>query len=359
MNPLESQLLYPFGDTLPGSGSVKDIAPGVKWLRMALPFALNHVNLWMLEDEIAGQAGWTIVDCGIDNDSTRAAWEQVFAHHLQGRPVLRVIATHYHPDHLGAARWLCDRWTVPLWMTAGEYAFARVYSAALEGADGESMMAHFRRHGATENEVAQLEERRAYYPRLVPAIPTSYVRLRDQELLRIGKHRWRVITGFGHSPEHASLYNEASGLLISGDMVLPRISTNVSVFSMEPEADPVQAYLDSLQKLASLPDDTLVLPSHGKPFRGLHTRTGQLRDHHAARLAEVWAACAQPCSAVDILPVMFKRTLDAHQLSFALGEAIAHLHQLWLSGRLERTLEDDGVYRFSQSEYPREVFKPS
>lgn len=354
MNPLESQLVYPLGDTLPESGSLTDIAPGVKWLRMALPFALNHVNLWLLEDEIAGRAGWTIIDCGIDNDTTRAAWEQIFAHHLQGRPVLRVIATHYHPDHLGAARWLCDRWNVPLWMTAGEYAFARVYSAALDGADGESMMAHFRRHGATETEVAQLEERRAYYPRLVPAIPTSYVRLRDQQRFRIGLHDWEVITGFGHSPEHASLYNAATKILISGDLVLPRISTNVSVFSMEPEADPVQTYLDSLQKLAPLPADTLVLPSHGKPFRGLHTRRVQLQDHHAARLAEVWEACAQPHSAVEILPVMFKRALDAHQLSFALGEAIAHLHQLWLSGRLERMLGEDGVYRFRQSTSSRE-----
>jgi glyoxylase-like metal-dependent hydrolase (beta-lactamase superfamily II) len=346
MNPLESQLAYPFGDDLPETGKAMDITPGIRWLRMPLPFALNHVNLWLLEDEIGGQRGWTAIDCGIDNETTRAAWDNIAGHHLQGLPVLRVIATHFHPDHLGAADWLCARWEAPLWMTTGEYMLARVNSAALQGADGEAMVAHFRRHGVTDEGIARIEERRSYYPRLVPVIPSTYVRLQDRQAVRIGAHDWEVITGFGHSPEHASLYCKTLGLLISGDMVLPRISTNVSVFSMEPEANPVQAYLESLQKLASLPDQSLVLPSHGKPFYGLHTRIRQLQDHHAARLAEVREACATPQSAADILPVMFPRALDAHQLTFALGEAIAHLHQLWLSGELVREQGDDQVFRF-------------
>ena len=347
MNPLESQLAYPFGDTLPVSGAAMEVTPGLLWLRMALPFALNHVNLWLLEDDFGGRRGWSIVDCGITDEATRTAWESIFAHHLQGLPVTRVIATHFHPDHLGSAEWLCARWNAPLWMTAGEYAFARINSAALPGADGAAMMQHFRRHGVTdEAKIAQLQERKSYYPRLVPSLPHAYTRLQDQQSLTIGSRAWRVITGFGHSPEHASLYCTELGILISGDMVLPRISTNVSVFSMEPEANPVQSYLDSLAKFAELPADTLVLPSHGKPFRGLHTRIRQLRDHHAARLSEVAAACSTPQSAVDILPVMFPRALDAHQLTFALGEAIAHLHQLWLSGSLVREYGKDQVFRF-------------
>lgn len=211
------------------------------------------------------------------------------------------------------------------------------------------MIAHFRRHGLSEAGVAQLEERKAYYPRLVPAIPSTYVRLQDEQMVRIGAHDWQIVTGFGHSPEHASLYCAALGILISGDMVLPRISTNVSVFSMEPEANPVQGYLESLQKLSALPANTLVLPSHGKPFLGLHTRIRQLQDHHAARLEEVLNACAVSQTAAGILPVMFPRALDAHQLSFALGEAIAHLHQLWFSGRLERDLDAEGIFRFRQT----------
>jgi len=184
---------------------------------------------------------------------------------------------------------------------------------------------------------------------LVPAVPPSYRRIQDGQWLRIGKHDWRVIIGFGHAPEHASLYCAELGLLIAGDMVLPRISTNVSVFAVEPEANPVQLYLDSLQKYADLPGDTLVLPSHGKPFRGLHLRIAQLLEHHRERLAEVAVACAQPQSAADIVPLMFKRKLDAHQLTFALGEALAHLNKLWHDGMLRREVGNDGVVRFSST----------
>ncbi len=194
--------------------------------------------------------------------------------------------------------------------------------------------------------LAQMRSRRNYYPSLVPSVPASYTRLQDGQLVTIGSAQWRVITGFGHSPEHAALYCAELNLLISGDMVLPRISTNVSVFAVEPDGNPLQQYLDSLGKFAGLPADVLVLPSHGKPFRGLHTRITQLREHHVARLAEVMAACVAPQSAVDIVPLMFKRALDAHQLSFALGEALAHLHALWHDGQLQRTRDDDGIYRF-------------
>lgn len=346
MNPQESELEYLLGDQLPASGSCIDIAPGVRWLRMGLPFALNHINLWLLED---GE-GWTIVDCGIATDATRAAWEQVFANELGGRPVTRVIATHCHPDHVGLADWLCARWQAPLWMTVGEYGFARMMSAGLPGADGPAMIPHFQRHGLTDTEkLAALESRKSYYPTLVPQVPEHFVRLSEAQPVRIGAHDWRVISGFGHSPEHAALYCETLGVLISGDMVLPRISTNTSVFAIEPEADAVGQFLDSLEKFLPLPPDTLVLPSHGKPFVGLQVRIAQLQAHHAARLGEVREACATPQSAADIVPLMFPRALDMHQLSFALGEALAHLHRLWYAGELRRVAGPDGVLRFVQS----------
>ncbi len=343
MNPQEHELHYPLGDTLPAAGQAVDVAPGVRWLRMGLPFALNHVNLWLLED---GE-GWTIIDCGIATDATRDAWEQVFANELGGRPVTRVIATHCHPDHVGLAGWLCERWHASLWMTVGEYAFARMMSAALPGADGPSMVPHFRRHGLTDaDKLAQLEGRKAYYPTLVPTVPEHFIRLDERYPVKIGAHDWRVITGCGHSPEHAALYCEALGVLVSGDMVLPRISTNTSVFAIEPEADAVGHFLDSLQKFLPLPQDTLVLPSHGKPFRGLQRRIAQLEAHHGERLDEVRVACATPQSAADIVPLMFRRELDTHQLTFAMGEALAHLHRLWQAGELERNEGSDGVLRF-------------
>lgn len=355
MNPLESQLDYPFGDTLPAPGDALQVAPGVYWLRMGLPFALNHINLWLLEDETEGDdgrpvKGWTVVDCGIADEATRAAWETVFASQLRGLPILRVIATHCHPDHVGLADWLCRRWQAPLWMSTGEYAFARMMAAGLAGVDGDSMFPHFQRNGVQGSALtAQLEGRRNYYPALVPAVPASYIRLQDDQAVSVGGRDWRVITGFGHAPEHVALHCESLGVLISGDMVLPRISTNVSVFAIEPQANPVQLYLDSLGKYERLAATTLVLPSHGKPFRGLHVRINQLREHHAERLAEVLEACIAPCSAADIVPIMFPRPLDAHQLSFALGEALAHLHLLWFEHRLQRRQGADGVFRFQRA----------
>ncbi|MFZ6768388.1 MBL fold metallo-hydrolase [Undibacterium sp. Di26W] len=354
MNLLEQQLHYPFGETLPDTAKTMEIAPGVLWIRMGLPFALNHINLWLLEDEIdTGQGpvhGWTAIDCGIASDATRDAWEILFGdlnNHLRGLPIVRVIATHCHPDHIGLADWLCSRWNAQLWMTAGEYAFARMMSASLPGADGTAMFPHFRKHGLVDTAMQeQIQERKNHYTRLVPTVPTAYHRLQEGMAVIIHQRHWQIICGFGHSPEHASLYCAELNILISGDMLLPRISTNVSVFAIEPEANPVQQYLDSLQKYLPLPEDVLILPSHGKPFKGLHTRVQQLQDHHAERLEEVKAACATAQSAMGIVPIMFRRPLDAHQLTFAIGEALAHLHKLWYDGILHREQGSDGVMRF-------------
>jgi glyoxylase-like metal-dependent hydrolase (beta-lactamase superfamily II) len=296
---------------------------------------------------VDGRAGWSVIDSGAGTDATRAAWEQLFAGPLAGQSLLRVFATHCHPDHVGLSGWLCERFDAAFVTTAGEFGFARMMAAALPGVDGPSAIPHFERHGLVdETMLEKMRSRRNYYPSLVPAVPQAYVRLHDGQQLRIGAHGWRVITGYGHSPEHAALYCEALNVLVSGDMILPRISTNVSVFAVEPQGNPLQQYLDSLRKYADLPEDVLVLPAHGKPFRGLHTRIGQLRAHHTERLAEVVAACTEPRSALDIVPLMFRRQLDAHQLSFAMGEALAHLHKLWADGILRRDVGADGVIRF-------------
>lgn len=352
LNALEHQLTYPWSD-VPAPGTVITLRPGMHWLRMGLPFALDHINLWLLDDEIDGVSGFTAIDCGITSDATMAAWERLFDTVFGGKPLLRVIATHFHPDHVGLAHWLTaggreHRWRAPLWMSAAEYAYARFLSAGQGDLSGDGAVKHFRRHGLTDPEsLAKVRARGSgYYPKLVPAVPTSYVRINDGDALTIGGRTFKAITGFGHSVEHVSLYCESARVLVSGDMVLPRISTNVAVFDLEPEADPLPRYLRSLDRYLPLPADTLVLPSHGKPFTGLHTRVMQQHAHHAARLAEVQAACTRPMSAADIVPVLFKRELDLHQLTFALGESLAHLHALWYDGRLRRSRGDDGVYRF-------------
>jgi len=350
MNPLEHQLEYPWGDEQPAPGRTREVAPGVRWIRMPLPFALDHINLWLLRDEIDGRAGWTIVDCGIARDEVKALWEQIFEQELEGLPVLRVVVTHMHPDHVGLSGWLCDRWQAPLTMTATDYAIARLWSqgpGAGAGAGGDAAVAHFARHGLTDPAAQeQIRARATYYPGLVPAVPPRFVRMMHGDALRIGGRDWRVIVGYGHAPEHASLYCAEAGVLISGDMVLPRISTNISVFDYEPEGNPLPLYLSSLERYAGLPGDVLVLPSHGRPFRGLHERIAQQQAHHAERLDEVLQACGEPRSTSDIVPLMFKRKLDLHQLTFAMGEALAHLHALYFEGRLKRRMDGDGVIRF-------------
>lgn len=353
-NPKESELRYLLGDTLPATGTTLELLPGVHWVRMALPFALDHINLWLLRDQIDGREGWTIVDCGITNDATRSAWDQVFSGELQGLPVLRVVVTHMHPDHVGLAHWLTQRWSTPehdcrLWMSATDWNAARMASQSTTGFGGDSAADFFASHGLTDPEaIAKVRARSNYFASMVPQVPTRYRRMMDGDLLRIGGSDWRCIAGHGHAPEHISLHNEALGVLISGDMVLPRISTNVSVIDIEPEADPLPLYLRSIERLRALPAGTLVLPSHGKPFRGLHERISQLQEHHDERFAEVVDACsAAPRSAAELLPVLFKRKLDLHQTTFAMGEAIAHAHALWYGGRLRRERGADGVYRFA------------
>jgi len=350
MNPDESRLEYPFGDELPALGRTLEVAPGVRWLRMPLPFALNHINLWLLRDRDveSGREGWALIDCGIADDKTRAAWEQVFASELQGLPVLRVIVTHMHPDHIGLAHWLTERFGVRLWISATDFGAARLASQSTTGFGGDSAAAFFASHGLNDpDSVAKVRQRSNYYAGMVPQVPARFRRMMDGNVLRIGAHDWTCHAGYGHAPEHISLYCPEFGILVSGDMVLPRISTNVSVLDLEPEADPLPLYLDSIARMRALPAGTLVLPSHGKPFRGLHERIGQLVAHHDERFDAVLTACArEPQTAASLLPVLFHRRLDLHQTTFAMGEAIAHLNALWYRGQLRRERGADGVYRF-------------
>ncbi|HSH89443.1 MAG TPA: MBL fold metallo-hydrolase [Ramlibacter sp.] len=357
MNALEQLLDYPFGDAMPGTGETMVVAsgegrgltPAVKWIRMALPFQLNHINLWLLRDSIDGRDGWTAVDCCISRDESKAQWEQIFETQLEGLPILRVIVTHMHPDHIGLASWLCERWNAPLWISATDFNAARLASQSTTGFGGEQTANFFASHGLTDpDSFEKVKARTNYYKGMVPDVPRTFRRMQDGDTFAIGGRDWRCISGFGHAPEHIALYCADLKVLISGDMMLPRISTNVSVYDVEPESNPLKSFLESIDKFAALPADTLTLPSHGKPFRGLHERIKQLHDHHRDRLAEVVEACGRsPRSGADILPVMFKRPLDLHQTTFAMGESVAHLHALWFEGKLRRFLGEDGVYRFA------------
>jgi len=249
---------------------------------------------------------------------------------------------------------LCERWNVPLWISMTDYLTAQWLShkegrAAVGSRAGSGGSAdHFQKHGLTTPEdLEKIRGRSNYFSNMVPGVPRQYRRIIDGERITIGGHHWQVIMGFGHAPEHASLFCKDLGVLISGDMLLPRISTNVSVYDADPDADPLGLYLDSLERFLPLPDETLVLPSHGKPFTGIKVRVAQLKKHHDERLAETMAACQKPAHAREIVSVLFRRELDIHQMTFAMGESIAHLNYLLRRGKLRRQLCDDGVLRFS------------
>ena len=323
----------------PPPGTALEVAPGIRWVRMPIPTPLAHVNLWLLADE----PGWTAVDTGLATPEAREAWEALLAEH----PLRRLIATHFHPDHLGLAGWLEEKVGAPLWITFGEYATALLCFHGIAGFAPEATQAFFRSHGLEE---ARLQTRALgtnLFRLGAPSIPQTFRPIREGEAIPIGDHHWRVICGYGHSADHASLHCAEAGILISGDMLLPRISTNVSAFAATPDSDPLGLFLDSLQRFEGLPAETLVLPSHGLPFRGLHIRIAQLREHHAARCSALQAACQEaPLTAADLIPVVFERAItDPFQTFFAMGECLAHLVYLEKRGLLQREL-GQGLIRF-------------
>jgi glyoxylase-like metal-dependent hydrolase (beta-lactamase superfamily II) len=321
---------------VPGAGAGTHIASGLQWLRVPLPMELNHINLWLLDDE----PGWTLVDTGMAEDVCREAWAAIERETLRGRRIARILVTHDHPDHVGLAPWLAERHAAEVWMSASAHASMQAYLEAEPAQIGERLRYFLRRHGLTlkaEGAMPSFDHRRWFGE--VPALARAVA---GGEALRIGADDWQVIETAGHCGGHLCLHDPVRGLLISGDQVLPSISSNVSVLPSRPEANPLAEYLESLARLASTCESgTLILPSHGRPFRGLHLRCADLRAHHEEQLDRVRRACAsEPRSAFELLPVMFGRVLRGFHIVMALGEALAHLHWLRAAGQVR--LEDGG-----------------
>ena len=333
-------LTYPF-ESAPEPGEAMAVARGALWLRMPLPMAgLNHINVWALED---GE-GWTLVDTGMQQPETAGAWQGALAGPLRHRPVTRVICTHMQPDHVGMAGWLTRQHACRLWITRLEYITCRMLVADT-GREAPADGVHFYRTAGWDE--AALEHYRARFGgfgKAVYTLPDSYRRVVDGEELNIGGRIWRAVIGRGHSPEHLCLHCPELRVLISGDQVLPRITSNVSVFPTEPDADPMSEWLESLASIRErVPDEVLVLPSHNLPFLGLHARIDALISGHEERLAQVYEELATPKRAVDVFSVLFRRRIGPEMLIMATGESVAHLNCLIARHQAERELDASGV----------------
>ncbi|MEN2978048.1 MBL fold metallo-hydrolase [Tistrella arctica] len=338
-------IVYPL-DTRPEPGHSLEVAPGIYWVRMPLPFALNHINLWLVDE---GEDGWAVVDTGINTRMTTDMWEQVFEATLQGRPVTRVVVTHFHPDHMGLAGWMVRRWPgARFHASLGEWLMARSVWYEVASGNHDARLAYYQKAGLTPDEIEGIHGRTSGYRKGVSELPQSFTRMSRDAPLRMAGDDWQVLIGRGHAVEHVSLYSPARRVLISGDQVLPRISPNIAVWPAEPDGDPLAMFLADMPQFLELPEDTLVLPSHDAPFHGLHFRVNALAAHHRDRLDAILTACGErPMTVRDTFPLLFgNRTLDAQQLVFATGEALAHINNLVHQGVIRREIGTDGIWRF-------------
>ncbi len=332
-------------ETPPTPDQAIEVAPGILWVRLGLPFRLNHVNCYLVKDG----DGWTLIDTGIGNEATIAAWTKLFEGPLAGINITRLVVTHAHPDHVGLAGWLVERFKCSFHMSQVEYLQA-VYHQSRGTEDRVlNQRMFFRRHGMDETITDKLLGRGQDYLKRVSSLPPFYHRLSDQQDISIGQRTFKVITGGGHALDQVMLYCAAEKLFFSADQVLSKISPNVSVWAVEPEANALGEYLTSLASLSRmLPDDALVFPGHGVPFYGVKTRIKQLADHHEERCQLIVNACRQsPKTSAELVPVVFhKHVLDPHQAGFAAGELIAHVNYLLVEGRLQPVEQADGILRF-------------
>ena len=341
----EGGIRHPF-PTPPAEGAAVEVAEGILWMRLPLPMALDHVNVYALDDG----DGWTVIDTGFDSRRGRAIWEALKAGPLAGRPIRRVIVTHHHPDHIGLAGWL-QAAGAELVTTRTAWLYARMLVLDEQPRPVAEQLAFWRGAGMNAALLARRAEERPFnFADVVAPLPLGFTRIAEGCRITAGGRRWRVLCGDGHAPEHATLWEEDGPLILGGDQLLPGISANIGVYPTEPMADPLAEWIASCERFRPLARaDHLVLPGHKLPFTGLPLRLEQMIENHHGALDRLRAHLDQPRSAADCFPPLFKRPIGEGEYGLALVEAVAHLNYLLHRGELRRFLNDDGIWLWERA----------
>ncbi|MBI4293992.1 MAG: MBL fold metallo-hydrolase [Betaproteobacteria bacterium] len=341
--PPASKVTYPFKHS-PEFGKIVQVAEGIFWLTTPLPFRLRAINAYLIEEK----EGWTIVDCGYGIEEVRRHWEGVWRDQMKDKPVTRVVVTHFHPDHMGNAGWFQEKLGIRPHMAETEWAFALLAAKGLNSDDIDQRIAFYRKHGLSNELVQKYRNEVFRYAFGVPSVPDSYTRLREGDVMTINGVAWTVMIGYGHSPEHVCLYSSRLGVMIAGDQILPEITPNVGAWHFEPDANPLEGFVNTIKRFRPLlRRDTLVLPAHRKPFRGVHQRFDELEHHHRVRLHKILAATGPAgMTSADLMPWIFPGDLDGHQIGFGMHEALAHLNFLMYEGKMVRKTDADGIVRY-------------
>ena len=327
-------------ETGPAAGELVELLDGIYWKRIPIPFELNHINVWLLEEENS----FTLVDTGIFAEHAVSLWQDFLKGGLRGKPLGRVIVTHFHPDHIGMASWLLDA-------SGAQYRTSKeteeMSTFLLENSDappGEDRETFYKQHGV--NNVSLFEDffRGKYYSEIISGKAACDAHLQHGEKIRVGGDEWQVLMAYGHAPGHVTLFSPQKNCLISGDQLLPTITTNIAVHATAPEANPLQEFIDSFELFRVLPRDVLVMPAHGLPFRGVEKRLDQLQQHHEDTLASTYEICHTPKNTIDIVPRLFRRELTGLNEVLAFGETLAHLNYLYLQGKLSRFIDKERYY---------------
>jgi len=328
--------------TPPGPGEAVEIADGVLWLRLPLPMALDHVNVYAFDEGTS----WSLVDTGFDTGKSRDVWGALLAGPLNGKPVRRVFVTHHHPDHIGLAGWFQSEHGAELVTTRTAWLYARMLTLDEQPLPSAQALGFWRAAGMPREIYAKRQRERPFnFADVVAPLPVGFSRVKEGDTLSLGGREWEVHIGNGHAPEHATLWSRAGDLVIGGDQLLSSISPNIGVYPTEPEADPLADWLESCARLAGFARETqLVLPGHKLPYTGLPARMRQLAENHHSALARLRAHLATPRTAAECFVPLFKREVGEAVFGLALVEAVAHLNHLLRRGEITRQRRDDGAW---------------